>query len=382
MRIKSFFARTVEAAISMARQELGPDALLLNSRKAPDDAQHPGEYEVVFATEDSAAAPPPLSAPPLRTTPQPANLAADVASLRKELEDMRRALTQTAFAPPAWIGGAPDLSDAYAVLTANEVSPELARRIVQGAEARADGSKLRGARMAAVSAGPGFQRALVEEIEAQFTVAPGLGGGASRSRIVTLVGPPGVGKTTTLVKLAVNYGLACRRPVQILSLDTYRIGAAEQLRSFAAILGVGFQILETITALSQSLEEHSSKDLILIDTAGLAAAELESVSEFARFLESRPEIDTHLVLSASVKPADLARMVDAYAAFQPKRLLFTRIDETVAHGAILNEAARTGKPLSFFTNGQRIPEDIEEAAASRLVGMVLAGHGGRSRSAA
>lgn len=365
--------------MATARQELGPDALLLNSRKAPDEANRPGEYEVVFATEDKAAAPP-AAAPP-QARPLVPNLAADVAHLRQELEGMRRALTRTAFAPPAWIGAAPDLSDAYAVLISNEVAPDLARRIVQGAEARAGGSKLRVARMTPHAGGPGFQRALVEEIEALVVAESGLGAN-SRTRVAALVGPPGAGKTTTLVKLAVNYGLACRRPVQILSLDTYRVGAAEQLRSYSAILGVGFQIIETVTALSQSVEEHSAKGLILIDTPGLASADMESAAEFAQFLEARADIDTHLVLPASMKPADLARMVDAHSVFHPKRLLFTRLDETASHGAILTEAARTGKPLSFFTSGQRIPEDIEEASPSRLVAMVLAGHNGKARSAA
>ncbi len=362
----------------MARQELGPDALLLNSRKSPDEIQHPGEYEVVFGIEDA----PQRTAEAPKVPAPPSNLAADVAQLRRDLEDMRRALTRTAFEPPAWIGSTPALSDAYAVLTANEVSPDLARRIVQGAEAKAGGSELRVVPMTPHAGAPGFQHALVAEIEAQFTVQPALGAAGARTRIAALVGPPGAGKTTTLVKLAVNYGLACRRPVHILSLDTYRIGAAEQLRSFAAILGVSFQIVETVTALAQSLEENSGKDLILIDTPGFAAADLENAAEFAGFLESRPDIDTHLVLPSSVKPADLARMVDAHAVYQPKRLLFTRLDETTSHGAILNEAARTGKPLSFFTNGQRIPEDMEEAAPGRVVSLVLAGHGGRSRSAA
>lgn len=365
--------------MAMARQELGPEALLLNSRKAPDEANHPGEYEVVFATEEQMPAPLPAAQPQAR--PPAPNLASDMAQLRKELEGMRRALTRTAFAPPAWIGAAPDLSDAYAVLTANEVAPDLARRIVQGAEARAGGSKLRVARMTPHAGGPGFQRALVEEIESQIVVEPGLGAN-SRARLAAFVGPPGGGKTTTLVKLAVNYGLACRRPVQILSLDTYRIGAAEQLRSYAAILGVGFRIIETVTALAQSIEEYGPKDLILIDTPGLASADMECAAEFAQFLETRTDIDTHLVLPASMKPADVARMVDTHSVFQPKRLLFTRLDETACHGAILTEAARTGKPLSFFANGQRIPEDIEEATPSRLVALVLAGHTGKARSAA
>lgn len=365
--------------MAKARQELGPEALLMNSRKAPEESNRPGEYEVVFAIEDKPApAAPPAAEPSFPT----GNLAADVAQLRKEIEGMRRALTRTAFGPPAWMGAAPDITDAYAVLAANEVAPELARRIVEGAEARMGGSKPWEARMTRQGHGVGFQQAVVSEIEAQFSVDPGLTASDSRKTIAALIGPPGAGKTTTLVKLAVNYGLACRRSVQILSLDTYRIGAAEQLRSYAAILGVGFQIFESIGALARALDEHSAKDLLLIDTPGLASADMDCAGEFASFLEARRDVVAHLTLPATMKPSDLARMVDAYGALHPQRLLFTRLDETSVHGAILTEAARTGKPLSFFTSGQRIPEDIEEATPGRLVAMALAGQGGRSRSAA
>src|SRR5208337_4770648 len=105
-----------------------------------------------------------------------------------------------------------------------------------------------------------FRGALAEELTSRFQVQPVLGRGEANPRIVALVGPPGCGKTTTLVKLAVNYGLAARRPVMLLSMDTYRVAAAEQLRSYAAILGVGFQVVETVAALAQNLEENRGKE--------------------------------------------------------------------------------------------------------------------------
>jgi flagellar biosynthesis protein FlhF len=380
MRIKSYYSRTVEDAVSAARQELGTDAMLVNSRRAPVESCHLGEYEVVFATdlpaddagESAVLCPRPYASP----EPGSGRLAADMADLKKELEGMRRALTRTAFAPSQWLGASPNLPDAYAALAAAEVAPELAREIVECADSRRAQSR------ASHNGSSGFQDALVEELESRFTVEPVLGRGESKPRIVALVGPPGSGKTTTLVKLAVNYGLAARRPVVLLSMDTYRVAAAEQLRSYAAILGVGFQVLETVTALAQAIEENGGKELIFIDTPGLGAGELDHSPGLARFLSTRGDVDTQLVLSASTKPADLTRMVDNFEIFQPKRLLFTKLDETGSFGPILNEAARTAKPLSFFTNGQRIPEDLETASRSRLAELILTARSAAVRSVA
>jgi flagellar biosynthesis protein FlhF len=378
MKIKSYYSRSVEVAIAEAREELGPEAMLVESRKAAPEARHLGEYEVIFAlTSDS----PPIQAKAPASPPD--HLLQDVAELKKELEGMRRAITRTAFAPPQWLGGAPDLSDAYAILTANEVAPDLAREIVQSAESRSgDGSRLRVARLKQAPDAAGYRQALAQELESRVTVKPSLGRSESGVRITALVGPPGAGKTTTLVKLAVNYGLACRRPVVLISMDNHRIAAAEQLRSYAGILGVGFQLLETVSALAQSIEEHRTKDLILIDTPGLGFTELGDSSSLAHFLSTRSDIDTQLTLAASVKPVDLSRMVDAYQVFKPQRLVFTKLDETTSFGPIFNEAVRTGMPLSFFATGQRIPEDLEEVAAARLTSMILSGQTARSRSAA
>jgi len=368
MKIKSYFARTVEDAMAQAREELGPEAMLVNSRKAEAEARDLGEYEVVFAADVGGA---PAAgrfaglAPPIGE-----RLSTEVAELKRELESMRRTLTRSAFAPSQWLSSSPDLSEAYAVLTSNEVAPELAREIVQSAGA------------AASPGGSAFPRALAEELESRVAVEPLLGRGEARPRIVALVGPPGCGKTTTLVKLAVNYGLATRRPALLLSMDTYRVAAAEQLRSYAAIIGIGFHVLETTTALSQAIEENRGKDLIFIDTPGFGFGDMDHAAPLAGFLASRGDIDTQLVLSSSMKSADLTRVVDLYESFRPRRLLFTKLDETVSFGSILNETARTGKPLSFFGNGQRIPEDLETASRSRVSTLVFAGLPARALSAA
>jgi flagellar biosynthesis protein FlhF len=371
MRIKSYFAAAVEDAMAQARQELGPEAMLVNSRKAPPEARHLGEYEVVFAAENAPGQAEGAAAQVQLQGGNADRLAIDVASLKNELEGMRRALVRSAFAPARWSGVSPTASEAYAALAAQEVLPSLAREIVEAAEARVSAARTTVPRAAQSEEKANWRQALVEEVRSRFTVEPSLGRGESPPRVAALVGPSGSGKTTTLVKLAVQYGLASRRPVLLLSVDTFRIAAAAQLRSFAAILGVGLQVLETVGALAQAIEENRGKDLILIDTPGFGPADMEADCGLAHFLSSRSDIDTHLVLSSSMKAADVTRMVDRFEIFRPQRMLFTRLDETESLGPIFNEAARTGKPLSFFANGQRIPEDLEAVTWDRLVERLL-----------
>jgi flagellar biosynthesis protein FlhF len=320
-----------------------------------------------------------MAVPPSPVTDR---LSIEVAELKKELAGMRHAITRTAYAPAQWIGVSPDLSDAYAALTAAEVSAELAREIVQAAGDRLNGHRLPPGPATKRTDGSAFQRPLIEETSSRFTADATLGRSPAQPRIVALVGPPGSGKTTTLVKLAVNYGLAARRPVLPLSIDTHRVAAADRLRSYAAILGIGFQLLETVSSLAQAIEEHRGKELIFIDTPGLAYGDLEDSESLAHFLATRGDIDTHLVLPASMTAAGLSRMVDAFEILRPRHLRFTKLDETGSYGPIFSEAARTGKPLSFFAAGRRIPEDLEAASPERVLDLVLPSAGGRTRSAA
>ena len=191
------------------------------------------------------------------------------------------------------------------------------------------------------------------------------------TKVVALVGGPGVGKTTTLVKLAAHYGLRARRPTHIISTDNLRVGAAEQLRSYAAILGVGFDLAETAVALGQLLNEHANKDLILIDTPGLSPGQMEDGAAVARFLGTDPRVDCHLVVPAYQKGADVTLLLDRFQPYGASKVILTRLDETEAIGGLLLALDESEARISFLSMGQTIPEDLEPASVARLLDLFV-----------
>jgi flagellar biosynthesis protein FlhF len=347
--VKSFFAASVEEAMERARQELGPDALLLNMRDAPAEARHLGEFEVVFGLG-------PGEAPP-RVPEDPAD---PVADLRRKVEELHQMVSR-AVMPARRDAAASPLVEALAEA---DVTRALAYEIDAAVEQRLRGKGvIEIGRTRALSNGGAepVVRATVEEIESRISIRPDIG------RVAALVGPAGAGKTTVLVKLAVTQGLMARRPVRLFSIDHYRIGAAGQLQAYAAILGVPFLLAEPSLALEQAIDAAPADALVLIDTPGHSRASLaESGQDLAEFFNRRQDIDTHLVLTASMRHGSMRATVDLFQPFSPDKLLFTHLDETDATGAMFCEAARTGIPLSFFSTGQLIPEDIEPARKARI----------------
>ena len=383
MRLKSYFAGTVESAMSLASRELGPEAMLVGSRPAPPEACRPGEYEVVFAAPPQ---PPPAgntgdgpaagaqAAGQASAAPQPwEKFSRELREVLKSLERAAECMVRAQAVPFA--AGHPDTASCLSTLLEAGFTAEVAHDIVAGVRLRLGHTALARERRPASAGSQDRERylhVLRDELESRIRVDASLDGSASGARVVAVVGPSGSGKTTTLVKLAARFGLKARRPVQVLSMDTHRIAAADQLRRYAAILGVGFQVFDTPRAVAQAIEEHRNKQLILIDTPGSDGADSEVRRDLAFLFAAQPEVDVHLVLPASMKPSDLARAADRFRDLGAAKLIFTRLDETSSPGSAACEAIRSALPVSFLCHGQQIPEDIDEATPEKLAETVLA----------
>jgi flagellar biosynthesis protein FlhF len=369
MRLKTYFSGTVEAAMALAREELGPDAMLVHSKRASAETRHIGTYEVVFALpepEPTAPAAPAVRAAAVAADrggfgevfaserePAIRKLMSDLAALRNRIEGMSGSFGGRAEAGERRDGREEEL---VRQLCAREVDEDVAREVVKAA----------GGESATVGR-------LRESIHERIAVDPTLGKAGVSRRVVALAGPPGAGKTTALVKLATRYGLSARRSVHLISTDVFRIGAAEQLRLYASILGISFQTVETPLGLAQALEEQRRKDLVLIDTPGWGRRELPELEELGAYMADDPDIEVHLVLPASNRSVDLARLTSRYAVFGAAKLIFTRLDETECYGAVLNVSCRSGKPISYLCAGEQIPEDLEPATRERITELLAGG---------
>lgn len=197
-----------------------------------------------------------------------------------------------------------------------------------------------------------------------------------KPKVVFFIGPTGVGKTTTIAKIASKFHVDGNKKVVLLTADTYRIAAAEQLRTYANILGVPFQVIYSSQELKDCVEQYKTFDFILIDTTGHSHKNREQtsdISEFVHCLDSKAEKEVYLVISAATKYKDLLKIVDTYNEITNYNIIFTKLDETTSLGNILNIKMYSQKDLSYVTSGQNVPDDIEVFDAQSLVKQLLGG---------
>jgi flagellar biosynthesis protein FlhF len=393
MRIKTFYTKTMAEALREIKEHLGPDALLLSTKEIPRRSGVWGTssgFEVVAACEhaedmdvfspsaearrgsdeqtqlESAE---PVLLEPIAETYSPATLA----------KKAPRTTAKNAKSPKKISLPRPDLhlqalqetearlkgripSAIFQDLVSSGVEDTLARELLLTAMDNLSAAQRRSR--------PAILRSL-GQAALDLVAIPADHDGMPQKRVVAFVGPTGVGKTTSIAKLAARLALQKKKKVILMTMDGYRIGAVEQLRSYAGLMGIPFRFVEDVAALPKALEENNQRDYILIDTAGRGPRDLEAMYSLADFLKKSDSIERHLVLSATTKPTDLRKIMDHFEICRPGHLLFTKLDETSTAGPILNELVRTQKTFSYYTDGQRVPDDLHAVPRERLMDIVL-----------
>jgi len=297
----------------------------------------------------------------------------DASTLAREMRAVREMVARVMHQQSQQAGALPaaESQDAlfkqYLSLIENEVAEELAQSVVS--QARAESGAVAGDDEEAGRHAVRQAVARAARFDEQAGHLPESEDG--KARVIALVGPTGVGKTTTIAKLAATFKLKQGKDVAMITLDTYRIAAVDQLKTYANILGVPLEVVTSPHEVAQAVARHSHRDAVLIDTAGRSQRDDDRLTELSAFIKAARPHETHLVLSSTSTQRVLLETVERFAPIQTDRIIFTKLDEAVTFGTLINVASRVNKKLSYFTTGQEVPHQIEAGTADRLARLVM-----------
>jgi len=381
MEIKTYRAATMHDALALVRKDLGPDAAVLHTREVPAGRlfgwlRGARQIEVTASAgvnvpsrlprrpqADSAAPAVRAPTPPTALTPRP--LAPFPEEVKGQLTDLQAMLQE--LCRNSRRGGQGDLPETlfrlFTDLIEADLGEDLARELVDRVRQLAPDSEL---------ADPVLIKARVARlVEEEIAVSGPIALAPERCRLAALVGPTGVGKTTTIAKLAANYRLKQKRNVGLITVDTYRIAAVEQLRTYADIIDLPMQVVSSPREIREAVRRMSALDLVLMDTAGRSPRDGIKIRELKAFLTEAGVDEVHLVLSSVASARTLEQTAAQFAAVGTNRLILTKLDEATGLGNVLPLLRSSKLPLSYLTNGQNVPDDIETAQSGRVARLVL-----------
>ncbi|MEQ1439316.1 flagellar biosynthesis protein FlhF [Fontimonas sp. SYSU GA230001] len=364
MKIKRFVAGSMREAIRLVREEQGPEAVILSNRRVP------GGIEVVSATDYDAAlmqavgrreapAAPVAAHPSAAAAPRPqaapaAMPAPEIQQLRREIGGMRK-LFERQMAHLAWRDlneRQPQRLAALKTMTEIGLDARLAYAIADELPRDVDGERARFLPLGLLS-----RRLPIAGND------PIVEGG-----VIALVGPTGVGKTTTIAKLAARFAERHgTRDIALVTTDHYRVGAQEQLYTYGRLLGVPVQTASNAEELRGALARLSDRKLVLIDTAGMGPRDQKLAAQFAELQAARREIRTWLVLPATSQAGDQEDILKRFAPAHPEACVLSKLDEATRIGGSLSTVIRHGLTINYLCDGQRVPEDLQAARADQIV---------------
>ncbi|MCL2669142.1 MAG: flagellar biosynthesis protein FlhF [Syntrophaceae bacterium] len=372
MQVKRYEAANLQEATLRIKRELGSEAIILSTKKLSDS---PPLFEVLAARDDKAngpAEPPPPAQQARQAEPESretvASLMREIRGLRAGIEGLRQNAAPDhlefreaveALLDHASAGNPPTLRQLYLRLTANGLSRAKSFGFIEAIKKSHPPEAFDSLEKGLALAGQMISRSLGKN--------PGEG-----KRIKAFVGPTGVGKTTTLAKLAAHYLIDKKMTVGLITTDTYRIAAAEQLKVYGKIMGLPVHTAPGRTEFLRSLKDLAEKDVILVDTPGRSPLDEQGLGQTASLFNGT--VDVHLLMSPAASPEYLAATANNLKVFNYDRLILTKIDECRRFGPLCEFLEEVGKPVSHLTTGQNVPRDIEPASPERLARLVLHNH--------
>lgn len=404
MIIKKFQAETEKEAILMAKEELGKDAIVTNIKTIKPKGIYkffrPSQVEITAAVDDTVNyeedsllssfqklitenSNKQLEAQKEKVidkqTDKDENVFVDVKStysseIEKKLDNLQNLIekqikpTQENANPPVEeekVNENEYIKLIYKQMLINEVDEKFANQIINEIE----GTLQKGASVDNVLT------SIYQKIVLKLGQPETIELGEQKTKFVFFIGPTGVGKTTTIAKIASGFKMNKNTKMALVTSDTYRIAAVEQLRIYANILGVPLKVIYSAEEMSQSKEEFEDYDIVLIDTAGRSHKNTEQKDDLEALLSTIDDSmkEVYLVLSATTKYKDLVRINETYSTIANYRIIFTKLDETICMGNILNVRMMTGAPLSYAAWGQNVPNDIGRLDAQFVAKKLLGG---------
>lgn len=361
MKTKTYRAGTMKEALAQVRRDLGGNAVILNTREVRGRRLFGlRRRELIEVTASSEGPAEEAVAAPAVAAPASHPLFDDrLGRLHAMVEDLSRRGRLDHLLPDL----PSELVPTYATLLEADVPEILARRLVRHVAERLEPDEAH--RPEALA------DALRDAVEACLPIAPPIGVVPGVRKVVALVGPTGVGKTTTVAKLAANFKLVHGLRPGLVTVDTFRIAAVEQLRTYAEIIDLPLAVANSPAEMRKAIDSLGDVDLVLIDTAGRSPRDEVKIRELADFLaEAKPD-EVHLVLSATSGERSLRAAVERFAVVRADRLILTKLDEADGLGGVLAAIGQANRPVSYLTTGQAVPDDIEPADRARLAALIL-----------
>ncbi len=382
MQIKTFRAKTMQQALHLVRSELGTEATVLHTRELNTGLVgrflRGREYEIAASGEEAPPTPVapklavlerPTAAPPANSTTLNLDHRARYRDhFQQQADQGVDELHTLAEQLRGRSGQSPNrqLPDAIFQLYTDMIESDIEERIAQELIER-----LRGDASLDTDNPSVLQRELEQMLADELSVTGPIQATSGQGRVVALVGPTGVGKTTTIAKLAANYRLRENKRVGLITVDTYRIAAVEQLRTYADIIDLPMEIVSTPREMREAIHRMSDLDLILMDTAGRSPRDEVKIQELKSMLTEAEPDEVHLVLSAVGGARSLTTTAERFATVGTTALLVTKLDEATTLGNLLSVTRSCGLPISYLTDGQNVPDDIRVAEVSGLARKLL-----------